>query len=124
MKAVRFHEYGDPGVLRTDDVEIPSPGAGEVRLRVAGNNGCVVFEVGDTGIGIAADDLERIFDAFWQVEQTTTRRVGGAGLGLSVARRLTRLLGGELRVASVPGRGSLFTLELPARNPAAGAHAA
>jgi signal transduction histidine kinase len=67
----------------------------------------------DTGIGIEPDHLDRIFDPFWQVEQKATRRAGGTGLGLSVSRRLARLLGGDVLVASEPGRGSSFTVVLP-----------
>ena len=73
----------------------------------------VQFLVHDTGIGIAPEHLERVFDSFWQVDQSSTRRVGGTGLGLSVARRLARLLGGEVTVTSSPGIGTTFTLTLP-----------
>jgi signal transduction histidine kinase len=56
-----------------------------------------------------------VFDPFWQVDQSSTRQVGGTGLGLSVARRLTRLLGGELAVKSTPGEGAQFTVRMPLR---------
>jgi K+-sensing histidine kinase KdpD len=59
------------------------------------------------------ETLERIFDPFWQVEQRSTRKVGGSGLGLSVSRSLARLVGGDVRVQSEPGKGSTFTLTLP-----------
>ncbi len=74
----------------------------------------VVFEVRDTGIGIDREDLEHVFDPFWQVEQTATRTIGGSGLGLSVTRRLAELLGGNVTVRSEPYVGSTFRIELPA----------
>lgn len=74
----------------------------------------VLWEVEDTGIGIAADDLERIFDEFRQVDGSATRRFGGVGIGLALSRQLARRLGGDVTVRSEPGRGSLFTLSLPA----------
>ncbi len=75
--------------------------------------GWVQFGVRDSGIGIAQDQQDRIFDAFHQADGTTSRRFGGTGLGLSISRDLTNLLGGTLNVSSQPGEGSLFTLSLP-----------
>jgi signal transduction histidine kinase len=77
----------------------------------------VRFTVSDTGPGIPSEHLQMIFEPFTQVDQSKTRIKGGTGLGLSVARRLAHLLGGELQVLSEPGNGSTFTVQVPREAP-------
>jgi signal transduction histidine kinase len=91
---------------------------GSVHVTVEADDTTVRVRFCDTGIGIATENLQRIFDPFWQVEHSTTRRFGGTGLGLGVALKLVKLLGGRLDVQSEIGSGSVFTLELPIRAPA------
>jgi signal transduction histidine kinase len=87
--------------------------SGEIRLSVSVTDDFVVYRVEDTGIGIPEEMHQQVFDEFRQVDGSTTRRYGGSGLGLSLARRLARVLGGEIYVDSVPGHGSTFRVELP-----------
>jgi two-component system CheB/CheR fusion protein len=87
---------------------------GEVRLRVRADEAGVSFVVSDTGVGIAAEHLSRIFDRFWQVDGASTRASGGMGIGLAAAREYAHLLRGTIKVVSTPGAGTDFTLWLPA----------
>jgi signal transduction histidine kinase len=93
---------------------------GELSVEAMATDAEIRVSFRDTGIGIPQEHLEQIFDPFWQVEQSSTRRFGGTGLGLGVARKLARLLEGRLEVESEEGKGSVFTLTLPRHTPGTG----
>jgi signal transduction histidine kinase len=86
---------------------------GSATLRVHRNNGSLLFSVEDTGIGISAEHLDRLFEKFYQVKQETHRWPKGTGLGLAISKALATLLGGTLTVESALGQGSTFTLTVP-----------
>ena len=100
--AVKFTETGEIElVIKTDAKSAPED-----------KNISLIFEVHDTGIGIPANKLLHIFDAFSQADSSTTRNFGGTGLGLSISKKLAQLMGGSISVDSTPGIGSCFRLQL------------
>lgn len=101
--AVKFTEKGE--VVLTVSCLAPEAGPGERTL--------LSFAVRNTGNGIPADRMDRLFRSFSQIDASTTRRYGGTGLGLVITKRLVKLMGGEIRVESEVGRGSTFSFMLP-----------
>jgi PAS domain S-box-containing protein len=87
--------------------------AGTVTLRARGDGACLCIEVRDTGIGIAPERLQAIFDQFTQADASMTRRFGGTGLGTTISRQLVTLMGGRIWAESTPGRGATFHVRLP-----------
>jgi signal transduction histidine kinase len=98
--AIKFTEAG--GVRAV--VSLPEPGEHTL--------GKLCFQITDTGIGIAPQDRQRLFESFVQLDTSTTRRFGGTGLGLAISQRLCACLGGKIGVESTPGRGSVFSFEI------------
>ncbi len=93
---------------------------GEVALRarkVADGRDWVELSVADTGIGMTPEQQAKLFEEFSQADRTTAQRFGGTGLGLAITRKLARMMGGDVTVASEPGKGSVFTVRLPAGGP-------
>ena len=80
--------------------------------KASGRSASVTFTVSDTGIGIAPEHIDHLFDAFWQAKSSATRDVGGTGLGLPIAQRLVEMMGGKITVCSTPGQGSRFSFTL------------
>ena len=92
-------------------IKFTEKGVVKVSVDLDGSN--LVFKVSDTGMGIPAENHESIFEAFKQVDNSITRKYGGAGLGLSIVKGLVELMGGSITVQSQPGEGSAFTFKLP-----------
>ncbi|WP_448203281.1 PAS domain-containing protein [Azospirillum sp. sgz302134] len=89
---------------------------GTVTLAVErfGEDGDVAFRVSDTGIGMTTEQVERLFERFMQADSSTTRRFGGTGLGLAITKAFAEMLGGDIAIETAPGKGTSFTLRLPA----------
>ncbi len=111
--------YGDPDHLRRmldnllgNAIKF-TPVGGTVLVRLRRNTAGLTVEVADTGVGIPADQLERIFDRFYQVDGSMTRRFGGTGLGLALVREIAEAHGGSVKAESEPNKGSLFRVTLP-----------
>ena len=94
-----------------------TPRGGRVEVRARLDGGRAVLEVIDSGIGIAPDDLPHVFDRFYRADPSRSRATGGSGLGLAITRSLIEANGGSVTAASEPGRGSTFTIVLPATLP-------
>jgi signal transduction histidine kinase len=102
--ACKFTERGTVGLHASRE---PRPDGDWVTLRVT-----------DTGIGMTPEQVAKLFQPFTQADPSTARKYGGTGLGLAISQKLCRMMGGDVGVASEPGRGSAFTIRLPARSPA------
>lgn len=105
--------------LLSNALKFTERGAVRMTAAVEADGSLLSVRVIDTGIGIAAENLERIFDEFSQIETPLHTRSKGTGLGLSLSRKLAQMLGGTLTVDSTPGQGSTFTLTIPVRHPEA-----
>jgi signal transduction histidine kinase len=90
-----------------------TPAGGTVTLAMERQDGAVVFRITDTGIGIPAEDVAKIFDRFYRVDKARSREMGGTGLGLSIAKWIVELHRGTITVTSEPQKGSVFTVRLP-----------
>jgi len=118
---------GDPGRLRqilvnllANAVKFTPRGSVHLTVGPGGDSDLVLFSVRDTGIGITTEQRSRIFEQFSQGDESITRRYGGTGLGLVIARQLTELMGGKLNLASEPGAGSTFSFSARLASPVVG----
>jgi len=101
--AVKFTDIGGVGVSVTGADGDAAPSSNEVRIKIA---------VEDTGIGLSEEEMKGLFEEFEQADAAIQRREGGTGLGLAISKQLARVMGGGIRVVSVPGKGSTFTVDL------------
>jgi signal transduction histidine kinase len=91
-----------------------TPPPGDIKVTASLQDGHVRFAVADTGVGMAPEHLDRVFERFYRVDKSRTRALGGAGVGLTIARALVEEMGGQIWAASEgPGRGSTFRFDLP-----------
>jgi two-component system, OmpR family, sensor histidine kinase BaeS len=95
-----------------------TPSGGSVEVRVRASYSGVEIRVADTGVGIDSQDIPRIFERFYRADNSRSRATGGAGIGLSIAKAIVEAHGGTISASSQPGRGSAFTISLPARQTA------
>lgn len=100
-------------LILVDNAVKYTPDGGRVRMALATDRQDAIVSVTDTGVGIAEEDLPRVFDRFWRADKVRSRALGGTGLGLSIARWLVEQHGGAITVESVVGQGSTFTIRLP-----------
>jgi signal transduction histidine kinase/ActR/RegA family two-component response regulator len=117
-EAARGWRRGDPTRVRQILFNLVSnalkfTAAGEIRVAITAIEAGIQISVADTGVGVAPDALEQLFDKFVQADASTTRRFGGTGLGLSICRELAQMMGGSISATSEVGKGSVFTAVLP-----------
>ena len=115
---VPWEVCGDAGKLqlvltRLIDNAIKFTQVGSISVSVTASANLLTFQIADTGCGVAPDRREAIFEAFTQADGSRTRRYGGAGLGLSIAKAMVGVMGGQIWVESQPGQGSCFFIALP-----------
>ena len=111
--------WADPDALRqvmdnlVDNAIKYTPNGGRITVRWSATADTVSFEVEDTGVGIPAADLPRVFERFYRVDKARSRAVGGTGLGLAIVKHLVQAMKGHVRVASTAGKGTTFRVTLP-----------
>jgi two-component system phosphate regulon sensor histidine kinase PhoR len=111
---------GDPDYLEravsnlVDNAIKYTPEGGRIRVSAKSVGGEVLIEVADTGIGIPAEDVPRVFERFYRVDKSRSREMGGTGLGLSIVKHVVQVHGGSVDVESAVGKGSTFRVRLPA----------
>src|SRR4029079_3595812 len=116
--------WADPDALRqvmdnlVDNAIKYTPNGGRITVRWSATAETVDFEVEDTGVGIPAADLPRVFERFYRVDKARSKAEGGTGLGLAIVKHLAQAMKGSVKAMSQLGRGTTFTMTLPATGPA------